>query len=718
MRRLTKIIPVFAMILIGASCSMEKHEGGQGYLKIAIDSEETPTLVVKGGEKNKAEKVFSLKIKNKSTGAEKNVPDHRALATEPLRLPADNYTITASSGEEVNAAWNSPLYSGTTTIAIRPEQTSTASISCGLKNTMVTIELPENMDNYFSEYKINVDNGSGSPLVFSKEAGNIKDTAYFAVTGNLNWTFSLVNKDGTKYSAETISRTDVKAKQHYHLKFSFGSPEDILGGAAFTLTLDESVNEQRHPLIVDFNNSGLPSVSADFPLNNTLSVPMGSNSPKTLSFSAPKGIKSLVILTDDKVLKSKGLAAGTELTDADAAIIQRLSDAGIVAASVPFGSLTAAIEFSTLLSKLPIGKYSFSVSLTDIKNRGVNCDVKIEIISPVDAEALSATPWAKFAILSGSWFTEERPAGLRFQYKKTGTEEWTDFTQGLSFDSVKKTFSGELYGLEAGTSYVFKAVSDKDKNTREVGFSTESAEDLHNLSFDSWYKNGSCWYPNESSSYKVWDSANPGTSSFGVVPTTPEEGDVAVSGPGKKAARLESTTAFGQFTAGNIYVGEFIKVSGLGAILKWGHQFNSRPLALHGYYKYKPQVINYAKAPYTDLKGSTDNCQIKIFLTDWTGMFEINTSKKIFVSDDDEHIIALGSLVSSNTDAEYVKFSIPLQYRSKTRKPNFIVITGAASRYGDYFTGGKGSVLLLDEFSLVYDPALLTEEERVLAGYR
>ncbi len=31
--------------------------------------------------------------------------------------------------------------------------------------------------------------------------------------------------------------------------------------------------------------------------------------------------------------------------------------------------------------------------------------------------------------------------------------------------------------------------------------------------------------------------------------------------------------------------------------------------------------------------------------------------------------------------------------------------------YGDYFPVGVGSVLLLDEFELVYDPAELTEEE-------
>jgi hypothetical protein len=42
----------------------------------------------------------------------------------------------------------------------------------------------------------------------------------------------------------------------------------------------------------------------------------------------------------------------------------------------------------------------------------------------------------------------------------------------------------------------------------------------------------------------------------------------------------------------------------------------------------------------------------------------------------------------------------------------------AASRYGDYFTGGVGSVLKVDEFELIYDPSELTEAERELVNYR
>ena len=79
--------------------------------------------------------------------------------------------------------------------------------------------------------------------------------------------------------------------------------------------------------------------------------------------------------------------------------------------------------------------------------------------------------------------------------------------------------------------------------------------------------------------------------------------------------------------------------------------------------------------------------------------------------DNDPGIIALGQLNSSNTDKEYVQFTLPIVYRDNSRIPTHIVLAAASSRYGDYFTGGVGSVLLIDEFEFVYDPAELTESE-------
>ena len=75
------------------------------------------------------------------------------------------------------------------------------------------------------------------------------------------------------------------------------------------------------------------------------------------------------------------------------------------------------------------------------------------------------------------------------------------------------------------------------------------------------------------------------------------------------------------------------------------------------------------------------------------------------------NVIAYGKIESGATTSTkeglvngYEPFTIKLKYRDTTRKPSMIVIVAAASKYGDYFTGGKGSVLYLDEFSFVYDP--------------
>ena len=52
--------------------------------------------------------------------------------------------------------------------------------------------------------------------------------------------------------------------------------------------------------------------------------------------------------------------------------------------------------------------------------------------------------------------------------------------------------------------------------------------------------------------------------------------------------------------------------------------------------------------------------------------------------------------------AGYKKFSIDIKYRKTDVTPSYIVVVAAASRYGDYFTGGKGSTLYIDEVELIH----------------
>ena len=699
-----------------ASCTRNEVSEGWGYLTVSLGTDTSSELVVKAGEEPADDEVFSLRVTSKKTGEQTVVEDYRSLAEEPLKLVAGDYTVTAFSGTLSDAAWDAPYYEGSTEVTIRADKQNVANITCCLANTMVTVGFDEDTDAYFPEYSVSIANDNLNALIFSKTSttNTLDKTGYFAATGTLRWTLNLTNTDGVEYTSRgTLS--GVQARQHYHLTFNIEEAPEAVGGLYLRIKVDDEMNENTYPLTLDFDNEGIPFTTADFELTNEISVPKGSTTPMNLYFTASKGIKSLIISHSDSGLAGTGLPSATELVDASASTIEALAAAGIDARSISFGETNTSIEFGSLLTSLEIGEYAFSTTVVDSKDHASQKTLNISIISPVDAEAVSVVTYAQFAIVKGKWFASTRPDGLGFQYRKASESSWTDFDGDITFDESAKRYSGEIYSLESETQYVFRAVSTKDKETKEISFTTEAAPTIHNLSFDGWYKDGSAWMPNASSAYSVWDSANPGTASLGVVPTTPEESDV-VSG---KAARMQSGKAMGQFAAGNIYVGNFVKVSGLGAELSWGTSFTGRPVALKGYYKYTPKTIDNAKSPYTDMQGQTDCCSIRIWLTDWTSQFTVNTSKKQFLEDGDASIIASASLFSTNTDSQYVPFIIPIQYSGRwDETPKMIEIACAASRYGDYFTGGVGSVLLIDEFELVYDPAELTEAQRELVGYR
>jgi hypothetical protein len=707
------------VILALFSCRKGGYEG-TGYLTVSVGMED-PELVVKSPETPSEDMVFSLSIVGEDGIHSYTVEDARTLATEPLAVAAGRYTVTATTGIDTAANWGSAYYSGSTTILVKPEQTATARIVTTLANTMVTVEFEDPIPDVFNNYRVTVDNGAGQALVFSKADNTVGNTAYFAVTGTLNYELSMVNADGATYHDGPHAITGVKANQHYHFKFSLSDDTPTTGGFVLTIIVDEDTVYSEYEMKLDFGADGKPVTTTSFPLTNDITLIEGNDETRTVSFEASRGIGSLVISHNDAGLTALGLPRWTDLvTSQDLSAIRAT---GIVCNSVDFGTTDVqVIDLTSFISHLPVGSYKFQTTLVDTRNAYNMVNYNITIIPPVESRAVSATPWARFAILEGVWYTVDRPASLKVQYRKTTSSTWLDADSYVTYNEATKTIKAEIWSLDAGTSYVFRTVTDNDIAKDQTGevtlpvlsFTTIGTPTVPNLNFDSWYKDGDAWMPNSSSSNHVWDSANKGTASFGVVPTVPEESDVVAG----KAARLTGSTAMGQFAAGNIYIGKFAKVSGVGAEIDWGYGFNGKPLALKGYYKYNPQPINKTQAPYNDMNGQTDICSIEIYLVNWTSQFHINTSKKQFLSKDDPSIIGYGAMYSNVNDSAYKSFTIPIQYRRTNETPTYIVIACSASRYADYFTGGIGSMLKIDEFELVYDPAQLNASERELVGYR
>ena len=337
-----------------------------------------------------------------------------------------------------------------------------------------------------------------------------------------------------------------------------------------------------------------------------------------------------------------------------------------------------------------------------------------------------ANAWSNFAYIKGSIDSQEAGTELdannmKFEYKLVSDENWTSIA---AQPNGENSFTATLPNLKPATQYNYRMVyngeNDETFSSDISSFTTESQETIPNLSFDDWctVKNGGLfgnditYYAASNYDNLFWDSGNEGANTMSAEnPTRPEETDVKAG----KAAKLTSKSVVSQFAAGSLFTGKFgsASISPLGAKLDFGRPFTGRPTQLKGYYKYNPGNIDYINTDRVSAvkKGDRDLCSIYILLADWDSPFAVSTGDDIFVNINDPSVIAYGELSAEKTSPqsmdEYEEFTIDIKYRDITRKPTYILIVCSSSKYGDYFTGSTSSVLLLDEFQLIYSEPIL-----------
>ena len=710
MTRISNILCHALLAAVLLSCSHDGlRDNGEGWLCARVyEDDALDVRIPQLRSVNDGTPVFSLTVYDAKDVRKAYLEDCSVLADNPLALPVGSYTAVVSSAETGAAAFGAPFYTGSTGFSIVSGEVANIDITASVANTKVTVEYDDAVRDNFSSYDFTVTNGQGE-LVFSNSDGTDGEDGWFSVTGTLSWTLSLVNNDGQKYRDLTGTLEDVKAKEHYKFRWSLETEPDGIGAGAVSIVLDDSMNEKEFTLELDPDDTSVPVISADFDYSGLVQTEAGDASSRTITVSSEDGFSSLLFTYPDPADFS---SRSVELAGASEEVLSALSSAGISVSAVQESSAEATIDISSYISSLPVGRFSLGLTAIDRGNSFAEQAFDFEIISNLDAEIISAAPWAMFADVSGRWFAIEKPQGLSFQYRKSSDSVWTDYAGEISADDQSRTYGARLTGLEPGTEYSVRAVSAEDKETKEITFTTEKADSVPNMSFDAWYQDGDAWYPNADADNFWWDSANGGTKTLSIYPTTPaEEEYIYAKGEGKNAAKLQSKEAMlVGLAAGTIYTGRFIKavmsLSNPGAELDWGVPFTSRPLALTGYYHYIPVTVN--KGDYNGMSGKTDIGQVQVMLTDWSSPFRVSTADGQFVNPQtDKGIIAYGTM-DLNATGSYQPFTIELEYRDTSRVPKYIVIVAAASKYGDYFTGGVGSTLYLDEFSFIYDPEALS----------
>lgn len=293
-----------------------------------------------------------------------------------------------------------------------------------------------------------------------------------------------------------------------------------------------------------------------------------------------------------------------------------------------------------------------------------------------------------------------------FEYRKLSDTDWTPVPSEY-VTQTQGAFSCYIPHLEPLTDYAVRAVSGENAGN-EVIVKTDATADIPDGDFDQWHQTDpGMWCPWNAGGSRFWDTGNSGSWTMRINLTTPS--DYTPDGSGL-AARCETKFVglggvAGKLGSGSIFTGEYLRTDGTNGVLGFGRPWTLRPTKLKGFMQYSAVDISHTQKEFADLKGRPDSCHIYVALTDWTAPYEIRTnpSKRNLFDKNASYIIAYGELTYSGTQTSYQPFEIKLNYRSTSRVPSYLQITCTASKYGDYFTGGSGSILFVDQFSFDWD---------------
>ncbi|MDY2640784.1 MAG: PCMD domain-containing protein [Mediterranea sp.] len=312
----------------------------------------------------------------------------------------------------------------------------------------------------------------------------------------------------------------------------------------------------------------------------------------------------------------------------------------------------------------------------------------------------NATAFARTtqALLNGS---VQSGKSVSIDYRTTNSSQWS-VLPASDITTSGTSFSATLSGLKPATTYVYR-VSVGGVAGEEQQFTTAPATQLTDGSLDNWHQVDKLWNPWAQGGTSYWDTGNRGATTVGNSNSVPTDDTATGSG---QAALLESKWIVLKFAAGNIFTGTYVKTVGTNGVLDFGREFSSFPTKLRFSYKCAPVPIDkVGEDSFEYLKGRMDTCHIYTALGDWDEPVEIRTrpSERKLLDRKDPNMIAFGEMMQGQTISQWTTAEITYDYRSMTRTPRYIIVVASASKYGDYFTGGVGTKLWVDNFELVYE---------------
>lgn len=665
---------------------------------------------------------------------------YKDLATLPETLPlkSGHYVIEAWAGDSVPASYDKKFYSAYEPLDIETGAVQSHVVTCRIANVVVSVNPSTIDDQLMRDWSITVSHSKGT-LVFD-ENNYIESKGYFMMPSTdkeLTVTVAGTTANGNAFS-KTQKILNPKKTHEYVLNLSYNPVYDQVGGAFINLTVDDTeiLVESEVEL---FARPAIKGV--DFNADNQIVGNAGAFGDKIVKVTAFGGLASLKLSSEDYT--AFGLPAPEiNLLTAVEDVKADLRDSGLKWDNVFNASRNLATSYITLggrlLNHLPERntEYVLNVEATDTYGKTTAQAVRVAvgegavvIDDPVvmnlpatdDNMAILSTR----ATLTGS-LVDASAVEPGIEYRASGTSAWTfqplsaavraraanrHLTPAQALRAKGTAFTVTLSGLAPATRYEYRAASGEFRG-ESMWFTTEGVFAIPNASMELWsdyVDNAKVRIPSADGKSTFWDSGNHGSATMSV---TLANNSTDMVHSGTYSAKLRSQFVgvgglVGKHAAGNMFTGTFT-LNGMNGLVDFGRPYDgSHPSALRLWANYRPGIVGSKGKGDKLAQGATDHGQIYVAITNGT-IYVDTTKPESFVTADNAKIIGYGQVTWTEAfgpDGSLQELNIPITYKptAKTVKPTHIIIVCTASKFGDYFQGGEGSTMYVDDFELLYE---------------
>ena len=264
-------ITIMAAAAVLASCDTKEVETrkGEGTFILQSLTADTNLNDIQVGTKalpnelnnNQLIAAMELTIKNTQDANLKQTFNYLDIVNKPVQLATGSYTVSAVSVGGKDAAWDQPLFAGSTNFEVKPNTVSPVKIKCALTNAVVSINCSDTFTTEVSDYNIKVSDAKGNFLTWTRE--NIGNDGYFTAK-ELNVTIEGKRSlDGNSTATVTGTIQNIQAKDHITLNIDArvtGQVQQIV------VTVETKVNDKPVDIFVDgFEEIEIPDPSQPDP---------------------------------------------------------------------------------------------------------------------------------------------------------------------------------------------------------------------------------------------------------------------------------------------------------------------------------------------------------------------------------------------------------------------------------------------------------------------